>query len=192
VTVHPSGISSLWEAGPGVAARKLAELPTTDLVDLTWTPAGIGGLLAFDDASGRTTRQPVWIRTEVDPAALEPMPDKAAAEPAMATLLQLYQESIRLNVDGVPTEIPWPADATGSIAVSQDGTELIFQAWRLTDDGEQVLYDHLIAQSVATGERRVLVEDRTWEARVAGNRLAYISVEAFSDSRLCLVDLPAT
>ena len=190
--VYPFGISSLWEAAPGLAARKIATLPTLGIVDLTTTPDGIGGLLTIDDGSGDMTRQAVWIRTEFDPAALEPMPDEKAAEPAMATLLQLHQESIRLNVGGVPTAIPWPADATGSVAVSQDGTELIYQAFRLTDDGEQVQYHHLVAQSIATGERRVLVEEATWEARVAGRRLAYVVAPAFSDNRLCLVEMPAT
>jgi hypothetical protein len=183
--------AAIWVAAPGVPAQKVAALPTAAVSRITWTPDGVGGLLMLDPRTHREIQRPVWVRTSGDVAELVPMTDAEAATPAMATLLESYQESIRLNVDGVVREIQWPPDATGSIVVSPDGTQLIFEAWRLTAAGERE-YDHLVAQSVATGQRAVLLEAQGWEARVAGDRLAYIESAAFTDNRLCVVDLPAT
>lgn len=183
--------AAIWVAGPGVAARTVAALPTAAVAGITWTPDGIGGVLTVDPETQEEIHRPVWIRTAGDVADLVPMTEVEAASPAMATLMQTYQESIRLDVGSVVREIPWPVDASGSIVVSSDGTELIFEAWRLTDDGEEQ-YDHLVAQSVATGQRVVLLEAQGREARVAGHRLAYIDPGAFTDDRLCVVDLPAT
>jgi hypothetical protein len=174
----------LWEVSAGVPPRLVGVLADV-AVRITWTPGGIAGFHEFE-WDGSQEPQLSWVRSVDGTIRFDPMTAAEAAAPEVATLGVFVLEPLRVLVNGSVRELPLPADLGGPLALSRDGATLVYQARGLTADNEDVLYDHVVAQSIETGDRTVLLEGQARELSLAGDRLAYVPLSA-TDGEVCIV-----
>jgi hypothetical protein len=184
---------SAWTASPASAPRRLTYLPTPALFDLTWTPDGVAAVLAVDPTSWTEIHRLVWLRANTPPAdSLEPIdPETATRYPVLSPLLTPDPKELNIQVGGKERRVPWPEDAAGDVSVTPNGAYIVFHARKLSADAERELYNHLVAQSTATGDRVVLAEEEAWEARLSTRSVAYLTFPANKGNSACVKDAPA-
>jgi hypothetical protein len=183
---------SIWQASPAVARHRVLTVPTPAVFDLTWTPLGVAAVLAYDLVDGEVHRL-VWLRASPSPGeSLERVDAATIARYPVLSLAALPERSTDLTVR-VGTEnrrVPLPADALGDATVTEDGRYVVFNARKVSADGERVLYDRVVAQSTVTGERIVLADEPGWEAQLSAGHVAYLTFPSDKGNSACIADAP--
>jgi hypothetical protein len=184
-------MQELWSAAPGDTPRRLGTVPVA--LTLVGTSAGPAAVIETEPF-GRPTRIGAWLRPTSSEIAVVPMtPDELQRYPEVSIELDPEASSFPVWLDNRTVTVARPPDGSFSETITPDRRHLVFQAFALA--GDVVAYDHLVAESIESGQRVVLREGpRHWNAIVAGVRLAFI--DGLSDeNRVCVgplgVALPA-
>jgi hypothetical protein len=183
---------SIWQASPAVARHRVLTLRTPAVFGLTWTPLGVAAVLAYDLVDGEVHRL-VWLRASRSPSeALERVDAATIARYPVLSLAALPERSTEptVRVGTKNHRVPFPSDALGDATVTDDGRYLVFDARKVSDDGERVLYDRVVAQSTVTGERVVLADEPGWEAQLSAGHVAYLTFPSDKGNSACIADAP--
>ena len=185
--------AALWLASPNEPARRFAEIPTSDLSNLTWTPDGIAAVQLVDPVTWTETHRLAWIRPNAAIAdAFEPI--SPALIPNYRVLAPFVNpspgRSIAVRTPAGDRTVNWPSDASGDVSVTADGAYLVFHARALRDDGVDEKYSHVVAESTENGGRVELVPGGGWAAQVEAGRLAYLTFPSDPENSVCVKAVP--
>ena len=151
-------------------ARLLGTVPNGVL--LVGTPDGLAATVE-PPPEGIQRRHAVWVRAT--PSGIDLIPfreDELARYPEVgAEVLEEMTFPVRLP-SGL-YHVARPTDSEYAFTFTPDHRYLVFEAIGLTVAGE-LASQQVVAQSVVSGERLVLRNGAASEARVAGDRLAYL------------------
>jgi hypothetical protein len=176
-------------ASPSASPTDLGSLPA--LLIVVGTRDGAVGLLDPSQARGSDSLA-VWLRPSdlgVDFVALTE--DEIRKNPGVGLALAEYDGTFTVELPTGVVEVAMPSDASSQVSITTDHRHLVYQARHVTVDGI-LLYEGLVAQSIATGDRMVLRQDgAAWDARIAGGRVAYLTYPG-AENRLCVARLDAS
>jgi hypothetical protein len=175
--------TALQSAPIGAAAVRVGSLP--GVVTLVGTRDGLVGIVEIYRPPGRRA---AWIRpSERGVELVDLTPDELARNPEAGIALAAYDGSFTVQLSTGRRSVPMPVAATSSISITPDHRHLVFVEPVMVNGSATGF--RLVAESLESGERISLVEDRpAFDARIAGGRLAYLGSWGEENS-LCITRL---